>query len=164
MPQDSSCEWKSESQFIRQDAKRETILSASIVCKNIKSYVPCSFHMTLVLLDHVLDLVLGFYPIPDPIPRFEKKIDWVLGLVLDIGEYWVKYWEKTQYLSNTRTQYQTNTQYLFWTPLVKGIQTTTGTQIEFLKKNNSGKISNRCLQILHPWLVIMYIWKLLKWL
>ena len=44
-----------------------------IVCKNIKSYVPCTFHMTHVLLDHVLDLVLGFYPIPDPIPRFEKK-------------------------------------------------------------------------------------------
>ena len=41
-----------------------------------------------------------------------------MGLVLDIGEYWVKYWEKTQYLSNTRTQYQTNTQYLFWTPLI----------------------------------------------
>ena len=67
------CEWKSESQFIRQDAKRETIPSASIVCKNIESYVPCTFHMTHVLLDHVLDLVLGFYPIPDPIPRFEKK-------------------------------------------------------------------------------------------
>ena len=34
--------------------------------------------------------------------------------------------------------------------IMKGIQTSTGTQIEFLKKNNSGKISNRCLQILYP--------------
>ena len=41
-----------------------------------------------------------------------------MGLVLNIGEYWVKYWEKTQYRLNTRTQYEINTQYIFWTPLV----------------------------------------------
>ena len=117
MPHDSGCERKSESQFIRQDAKRENIPSASIVCKNIKSYPPCTFHIIHVLSDHVLVLALVFYPIPDPIPRFEKKnklsIILNLGLVLDIGKYGVKYWEKTQYLPNTKTQYQINIQYLF---------------------------------------------------
>ena len=44
-----------------------------------------------------------------------------MSLILTIGEYWLKYREKTQYLLNTRTQYEINTQYLLWTPLIPTI-------------------------------------------
>ena len=50
-----------------------TALSCNLVMSTIVAVrVLIMIH---VLLGHVLDLVLGFYPIPDPIPRFEKKIN-----------------------------------------------------------------------------------------